>query len=184
MSYKVIPPDLEQCKSYDRFLKRLLVWEATTPAPKNTYGPIIAGALPNESLKYKKGLQDKFFEQFNAENLCKEGGLQLVRDFLKKELGENDLDKSVRRWDKFEDCRRGDKGIEEFILDFERSYNNLISAVSTAVIPAEIQAFMLLKRAGITSTQRTLGEDVGRSTVASLTTKMLLERTRKTTKEK
>ena len=72
MSYKVTPPSLDECKTYDVFVKRLKVWEATTPAPKTTHGPIIAGGLPNESLKYGKGLQDKFFEQVDTDELVKE----------------------------------------------------------------------------------------------------------------
>ena len=155
MSYKVTPPDLEQCKTYDVYVKRLTVWEVTTPAPKNTHGPIIAGGLPNESLKYGKGLQDKFFEQVDTDELVKETGLQLVKDFLQKELGETDLNKTIRRWDEFENFVGGDKGIEEFVSDFE-SYNNLITASTTALIPPEIRAFMLLKRANVTWNQRTL----------------------------
>ena len=61
--YKVIPPDLEDCKSYDTYKKRLIVWEATTPAPDDKKGAIIAGTLPNDSARWPKDLQDKIFEQ-------------------------------------------------------------------------------------------------------------------------
>ena len=40
--YKVTPPDLETCKSFDVYLKKLKVWENTTPAPKDKLGSIIA----------------------------------------------------------------------------------------------------------------------------------------------
>ena len=65
--YKVIPPDLEDCKSYDTYKKRLIVWEATTPAPDEKKGAIIAGTLPNNSARWPKDLQDKFFEQVDGE---------------------------------------------------------------------------------------------------------------------
>ena len=113
--YKVIPPDLEDCKSYDTYKKRLIVWEATTPAPDDKKGAIIAGTLPNNSARWPKDLQDKFFEQVDGEQLVKVGGLQLVKDFLDKELAEDDLSKMVRVWEEFEDCKRGNDKIEAFL---------------------------------------------------------------------
>ena len=60
-TYKVQPPDIEECKSFDVYLTKLKVWEATTPAPEDKRGAIIASCLPNNSKRYKKDLQDKFF---------------------------------------------------------------------------------------------------------------------------
>ena len=57
---------------------------------------MIADSLPNNSARHKKDLQDKFFEQVDGTKLVTEGGLELVKTFLKKELGEADLYKSVR----------------------------------------------------------------------------------------
>ena len=155
MSYKVTPPDLETSSSYDVYLKRLKVWEATTPAPKATHGPIIAGTLPNESVKYGKDLQDKFYEWVDSEALCKEGGLELVREFLKKELGEEDLNKTIRVWDELEDSVRGDMGIEQYISEFGRAYNK-VKVSAKVELPDEILAFMLLKRSGADKTDRKL----------------------------
>ena len=58
--YKVTHPDLETCKSFyfDVYLKKMKVWERTTPAPKDMLGSIIASSLPNESKRWKKGLQE------------------------------------------------------------------------------------------------------------------------------
>ena len=72
-----------------------------------------------------------------------------------KELGEEDLDKMVRVWNEFENCRRGDKSVE-FLHSFERCYNAVMATSSSARIPAEIRAFMVLKRAGVSYTQRML----------------------------
>ena len=155
MSYKVTPPDFETSSSYDVYLKRLKVWEATTPAPKATHGPIIAGTLPNESLKYGKDLQDKFYEWVDSEALCKEGGLELVREFLKKELGEEDLNKTIRVWDELEDSVRGDMGIEQYISEFGRAYNK-VKVSAKVELPDKILAFMLLKRSGADKTDRKL----------------------------
>ena len=88
-------------------------------------------------------------------DLAKEEGLKLVKDFLERELGEDDLEKQVRTWDSFEDCTRGSKDIEEFLSDFDRAYKKAASA-SKIVIPASVRAFMVLKRAQIDKTQRML----------------------------
>ena len=69
-TYKVIPPNLDECKSFDVYLTKLEVWEATTPADKSKLGALIAASLPNDSVKYKKDLQDKFFEQVDGEKLA------------------------------------------------------------------------------------------------------------------
>ena len=41
MSYKVTPPDLKEAKSYEIFLKELLIWEITTPVPEEKKGAVI-----------------------------------------------------------------------------------------------------------------------------------------------
>ena len=94
-TYKVQPPDIEECKSFDVYLTKLKVWEATTPAPEDKRGAIIASSLPNNSKRYKKDLQDKFFEQVDGDKLVTTEGIDLVKTFLKKELGEKDLYKMV-----------------------------------------------------------------------------------------
>ena len=155
-TYKVQPPDLDSCKSFDVYLTKLKVWEATTPAPEDKRGAIIASSLPNNSTRYKKDLQDKFYEQVDGEALVRAGGVELVKEYLKKELGEEDLDKMIRVWREFENCRRGDKSVVEFLDSFERCYNAVMALSTSARIPAEIRAFMVLERAGLNATQQML----------------------------
>ena len=155
MSYKVLPPDLKDCKSYEVYLKELTIWETITDVPKVKQGAILAARLPNES-KLKKDLKDKFFESVDIVELAKEGGLKLVKEFLERELGEDLLEKQVRTWDLFEDCTRGSKHIEEFLSDFDRAYKKAASAAKI-VIPASVRAFMVLKRAQIDKTQLNVG---------------------------
>ena len=150
----MLPPDLKDCKSYEVYLKELTILETSTDVPKVKQGAILAARLPNES-KLKKGLKDKFFESVDIVELAKEGGLKLVKEFLERELGEDDLEKQVRTWDLFEDCTRGSKDIEEFLSDFDRAYKKAASAAKI-VIPASVRAFMVLKRAQIDKTQRML----------------------------
>ena len=150
----MLPPDLKDCKSYEVYRKELAIWETITDIPKEKRGAILAARLPNES-KLKKDLKDKFFESVDTNDLTKEGGLRLVKDFLERELGEDDLEKQVRTWDAFEDCTRGSKDIEEFLSDYDRAYKRA-AAAAKIVIPASVRAFMVLKRAQIDKTQRML----------------------------
>ena len=154
--YKVTPPDLEDCKSFDTYKKRLLVWEATTPAPEEKRGAIIASTLPNTSRRWPKDLQDKFFEQMDGEALVLKNGLKLVKEFLEKELAEDDLCKMVRVWEEFEDCSRGNDSIDTYISSFERCYTAVVATSPSSQIPAEIRAFMVLKRSGASEEQRML----------------------------
>lgn len=153
-SYKVTPPDLGSCKSYEIFQKELAIWELTTPVPEEKMGAVIASMLPNDS-KLKKDLKDKFFENVVITDLAKAGGLKLVKDFLDKELSEDDLEKRVRTWYEFEDCVRGSKDIEDFLSEFDRQYQKAKNA-SKVKIPEEIRAFMVLKRSNVTKVQRML----------------------------
>ena len=121
MSFRVLPPDLKDCKSYEVYRKELAIWETITDIPKEKRGAILAARLPNES-HLKKDLKDRFFEIVEIIDLAKEGGLELVKGFLDKELGEDDLEKQVRTWDSFEDCTRGIKDIEDFLSDYDRAY--------------------------------------------------------------
>ena len=156
-TYRVQPPDLEECKSFDVYMTKLTVWEATTPAEVEKRGALIAASLPNKSVKYKKDLQDKFFEQVDGTKLVTKEGLALVKAFLKKELGEEDLYKSVRVWNELEDCKqKSGEIIEDFLSRFERCYTMVTANSTTANIPAENRAFMVLKRASVSDTQRML----------------------------
>ena len=132
------------------------MWQATTPAPAEKHGAIIASTLPNSSKKYKEDLHDKFFEQVDRDKLITSEGLDIMIKFLQKELGEQDLGKIVRVWEEFKDCVGRSKRIEVFVLEFERAYNNVTVTSKTAVLPAEVRAFMLLRRSGLNSTQRML----------------------------
>ena len=154
--YKVTPPDLEDCKSFDTYKTRLKVLELTTPAPKDKHGAIIASTLPNNSKRWPKDLQDKFFETVDGDVLVTEDGLELVKDFLEDELAEEELYKMVRVWEEFEGCSRGSDSIDIFLSNFERCYNAVVASSKSSKIPKEILAFMALRRSGASEEQRML----------------------------
>ena len=43
-------------------MTKLTVWVAMNPAPKDKRGALIAATLPNDRVRYKKDLQDNFFD--------------------------------------------------------------------------------------------------------------------------
>ena len=91
MSFRVLPPDLTDCRSCEVYRKELAIWDTSTDIPKEKRGAILAARLPDES-KLKKDL-DKFFESVDVIDLAKEGVLRLVNEFLERNLGEDDLEK-------------------------------------------------------------------------------------------
>ena len=108
MSYKVLPPDLKESKSYEIFKKELQIWETTTPVPKDKQGAVIASGLPDDC-RFKKDLKDIFFENVDVAKLAFKDGLELVKTFLEEQLGEDELDNQVRTWFEFEDFERENK---------------------------------------------------------------------------
>ena len=143
MNFRVLPPDLTDCRSCEVYRKELAIWDTSKDIPKEKRGAILAARLPDES-KLKKDLA-KFFEIVDVIDLAKEGDLRLVEEFLERELGEVDLEK--------QECTRGTNDIEEFLSDFDGAYKKA-EAASKFVIPASVRAIMVLKRANIDRTQR------------------------------
>ena len=60
-------------------------------------GAMVAPSLPNNSEKFKEELQDKLYRQIDDTRLVTEEGLKLVKDWLEKELAEEDFDKGQGR---------------------------------------------------------------------------------------
>ena len=75
----------------------------------------------------------------------------MVRKFLQKELGKKDLDKIVRVWDEFENCKRGSQSPADFLDSFDSCYNAVVQ------MRLVLTWYMVLKRAGpVNDTQRML----------------------------
>ena len=67
---------------------------------------MVIASLTNNST-FKKGLSDKFMEKHTVAEMMSSTGLEIVKIFLEKELGEKVLNKTIARWDELEDCKRG-----------------------------------------------------------------------------
>ena len=79
------------------------IWEASTPVPKASF--------PND-YRLKKTLKDTCYNTVVTEDLIKDDGLPLVKNFLNKELGEDDIAKT---WDEFNDLTKEEENIEDFL---------------------------------------------------------------------
>ena len=149
------PPTLEECSCYDMYKKKLQLWELSSELPVKKMASLVIASLTNDS-KFKRGLADKFLEKHTVVEMTGNDGLNLVKAFLEKELGEKVLNKTIGKWDEFEDCKRGGgEDIQTFVDRFDRAYTSL-RAVCGARLPSEIRAFMLLKRSGVEGVNRSL----------------------------
>ena len=55
-SFKLQPPNLLKCPSYERFKKELRFWESATELAKNKRGIVIAMSLPSEDEDPERGI--------------------------------------------------------------------------------------------------------------------------------
>ena len=137
------------------FKKKLELWELSAELPVKKMASLVIASLTNDS-KFKRGLADKFMEKHTVAEMTGSTGLELVKKFLEKELGEKVLNKTIARWDDFEDCKRGSGvDIQAFVDRFDKAYTGL-RAVCSVVLPSEIRAFMLLRRSGVKGVNRSL----------------------------
>lgn len=101
-------------------------------------------SLPNKS-KFKNGLADKY----SIEQMRGKEGLNLVKRFLDKELGEKELYKTISKWEILEDCQRCQgEDIRIFVDRFDMAYKAEVNVCGVR-LPSEVRAFMLLGRARV-----------------------------------
>ena len=76
-------------------------------------------------------------------------GLNLVKRFLDKELGEKELYKTISKWEILEDCQRCQgEDIRIFVDRFDMAYKAEVNVCGVR-LPSEVRAFMLLGRARV-----------------------------------
>ena len=149
------PPNLEECSTYDMYKKRLQLWELGMDISKKKKAAMLIQSLTNHS-KFKRNLADKFLEQHSAEDLANDEALDLVKDYLDKELDKPEINKAVDKWNEFEECRKlSSESYEGYLDRFERAYTAVQSA-SKVSLPQDIRSFMFLARAGIVGVNRTI----------------------------
>ena len=148
------PPELNQCRSYEAYKREIRAWCDITDLPQNKQGNLIALSLPNKS-QFGDDLKERAFESISEEDLKSEAGVTAILTFLDQELGKNAIDDVIEKWEEFDNCRKSEnQSLEDFISEFETKYNRI--KASGTVIPEEVLAFMLMKRAELSQVEKML----------------------------
>lgn len=152
--YNITPPDLNECKSYEAYKRELTAWSAVTDLAKNKQGNFVVLSLPNKS-KFGNDIRERAFESLPEDELNSDDGLKNLLKFLDAELGKNEVDDIIEKWDQFDSCKKSeDQALDDFIADFEAKYNRIKGSGTT--LPQEILAYMLMKRAGLSHIEKML----------------------------
>ena len=152
MTTKINPPSFNSAKSYERYKQELLAWREITELSKNKQGIAVALSLPEDD-EYK--IKDKVFDQIALDELKDEDGLNILIAFLDKHLGKDDLADSIEKFEDFDDFKRKEgQTIQEFIAMFDCKYRKIEK--KDMLLPSEILAFKLLKKANITKEEKLL----------------------------
>ena len=153
-SVKVSPPSLKEAKTYESYKKELKMWSAVTDVPKEKQGNLIALSLPNES-KFGNNIKERVLERLSVSELGKAEGLKSLVEFLDEELASDATTDLVNKWDEwFDFVRKPNQTIDQFIGDYELLVSRLEAAGQK--LSEEIKGFALLKKAGLSSLERTL----------------------------
>ena len=152
MATKIELPIYKYDKSYEQYKKELSAWRLVTDLKPEKQGIVVALSLPEEDgLK----IREKVFEEIKLADLNVEGGLDTLIDFLDKQLGKDELENALERFEDFEDySRHSDESISQYIANFDQKYSRIRS--QNINLPSEILAFKLLRRAGISREEKLL----------------------------
>ena len=143
---------MEKAKTYERFTQEVLAWREITDLAKNKQGIAVALSLPEDD---EHQIKDKVFDKISIDDLKGNFGLKILIAFLDKHLAKDDLADSLEKFDDFDDFKRNDgQSINEYIAVFDSKYLKIEKKKN--VMPSEILAFKLLKKANITKEERLL----------------------------
>ena len=150
MAMKIKTPEFKN-GCYERYRIELEAWREITDLEKEKQGIAIALTLPEED---ETGIREKVFDELTIAKLKAENGLDLLLQFMDRKLKKDDLADSWEKFNDFEEYKRTEQSIAEYISKFDQKYKKMVKKGMT--LPAEILAFMLLKRANLSNEERLL----------------------------
>ena len=152
MGTKIEVPRYKSGSTYEHFKREISAWRLVTELKPEKQGIVVALSLPEDDhLKIK----EKVFEEIKVEDLNKDGGLDTLIAFLDKHLGRDDLEVALEKFEDFEDySRKSDESISQYIANFDQKYSRI--RAENITLPPEILAFKLLRRAGISRSEKLL----------------------------
>ncbi len=149
MALRISPPDLEKCGSFERYKQELKAWQLVTDVEKKKQGVAMALSLPE-----KGNTIGQVFDELEIASLNAEDGFDKLVIFLAEKLGKDDLSDCWEKFEDFEEFVRKDGQISDYVAKFDLKYNRIMK--KGMILPPEVLAFKLLKRAKITNDERLL----------------------------
>jgi len=151
MATRINPPVFKSARNYERYKQELLAWREITDLSEYKQGIAIALSLPEDDSQ----IRDKVFDHIPIIDLKSFDGFNVLIRFLDKHLAKDDLTDSLEKFEDFDDFRRSEgQSISEFIALFDTKYQKIVK--KNMVLPPEILAFKLLRKANITPEEKLL----------------------------
>ena len=152
MSTRISPPVFRSACNYERYKQELYAWREITDLSEYKQGIAVALSLPDND---DSQIREKVFDQISIDDLKGFDGFEVLVQFLDKHLGKDDLTDSLEKFEDFDDFRRSEsQSISEFVAMFDSKYQKIKK--KNMVLPPEILAFKLLRRANITPDEKLL----------------------------
>ena len=147
-------PVYDVSKSYELFEQEIDLWELVTDVAVAKRAGAIALLLPDD--EKSSNLKFAFLERCSKEDLTNSdgSGLTLLKATLKNLLGREEIEDSVIKWDGFEDFKRTNESITDFISAFDLAYTKCKNRGIT--LSEEVLMFKIIRQANIPKTTRQL----------------------------
>ena len=146
---KLPPPVYKAGRSYRIYKTELLLWSAATTVPAKQQAAAIVLSLPDDGACR---LRTIILERLPLEKLTADKGLEEVIGVLDELLGKDELEECLTDFEEFEDYRRSNEPVNEYIIVFETKYNRVKDKGIT--LPPEVLAFKLIRGANISAEDR------------------------------
>jgi len=152
MATKINLPIFSKSKSYELYKQELFAWSEITDLDKKKRGVAIALTLPEDD---ESKIREKVFDQIKLDDLKKDTGFDTLLEFLDKHLAKDDLADSLEKFEDFDDFHRASgQSIHEYVAIFDAKYRKIEK--KNMILPSEILAFKLLRKANITKEEKML----------------------------
>ena len=151
-SSRLQTPVYKKGKSYEVYRNQVLLWREVTEVDKEKQGIFIYLSLPDDA---ESKIKERVLDELTIEDLKKSDGLDKLIEIFDKHLKKDDIEDEWSKYNIFDDFSRSDElGIDDYVSEFDSLYNKLKNC--KIVIPPQILAFRLLKKANISKDEALL----------------------------
>ena len=145
------PPSYKNCSSYEHFKVLVEAWAAVTDVPAEKRAVVLALSLEG----CEGNICEKVFASVKLVDMKKDDGLEKVLEFLDAELGKDDLEDCLAKFEDFEDyVKSPSESINQYISNFDQKVSKI--KAKGIKLPSEVLAFKLMRRAGLTKEEKLL----------------------------